>query len=101
MRFSRSDFHQEIFRRNRHKKVFTKICKGKSHAANFQGKLRTKFPTKCRTTNFVTMQRNSARRTVSLRVEQFSEARIFLQKCEIFVVARVIAIFRAELDGNF
>jgi hypothetical protein len=97
MRFSRSDFHQASFTRNHHKN-FTKICNGKFHAANFQGKLRTNFLTKCRTTNSLTTNsvkkpRNSARRTVSLRVEQFREARIFLQKCEIFIIARVIAIF--------
>ena len=40
-------------------------------------------------------------RTVALRVEQFGEARIFLQECEIFVVAGVVAIFRAKLDGDF
>jgi hypothetical protein len=43
---------------------------------------------------------NLTRRTVSLRVEQFGKAWVFLQEREIFVVARVIAIFRAQLDGN-
>ena len=66
------------------------------HAANSQSKFRANL-----LANFRSHTRNSARRTVSLRVEQFSEARVFLQKREIFIVARVIAIFRAELDGNF
>ena len=67
------------------------------HAANSQSKFRANL-----LANFRSHTRNSARRTaVSLWVEQFGEARVFLQKREIFIVARVIAIFRAELDGNF
>src|SRR5207302_1782621 len=41
-----------------------------------------------------------ASKPVFLRVEQFGEARIFLEEGEIFVVARVVAVFRAQLDGD-
>src|SRR5271168_304481 len=44
--------------------------------------------------------RKSAGRTVALRVEQLGKARIFLQECEILVVASVIAVFRTQLDGD-
>src|SRR5260370_27072922 len=37
---------------------------------------------------------------VFLWVEQLGEARVFLQESKIFVVARVIAVFRAQLDGD-
>ena len=40
-------------------------------------------------------------RTVSLRVEQLGEARIFLQESEIFIVARMVAIFGPQLDRDF
>lgn len=40
-------------------------------------------------------------RTVSLGVEQFREARIFLQECEVLIVTGVIAILGAELDCDF
>ena len=43
---------------------------------------------------------SSAGGAVFLRIEQLGEARIFLEESEIFVVARVIAIFRAQLDGD-
>ncbi|MCU1241673.1 MAG: hypothetical protein JWO71_2399 [Candidatus Acidoferrum typicum] len=43
----------------------------------------------------------SAGGTVFFGIEQFREARVFLKKGEILVVAGVIAIFRPELDGNF
>jgi len=36
---------------------------------------------------------------VFLRIEQLGEARVFLEEREIFIVARVITIFRAKLDG--
>ena len=39
--------------------------------------------------------------TVSLRVEKFGEARILLQERKILVVARVVAIFGAQLNGDF
>ena len=44
--------------------------------------------------------RNLAGRTVSLGIEQLGKARIFLQECEIFVVAGVIAVFRTQLNGD-
>jgi len=90
-----------IFARNRHKKVFTKICNEEFHATNFQANIKVGFRTNFLITNSVKKPSNSARRTVSLRVEQFREARIFLQKREIFIVARVIAIFRPQLYRNF
>ena len=37
---------------------------------------------------------------VFLRIEKFGEARIFLEEGEILVVAGVIAIFRAQLNGD-
>src|SRR5579864_9484795 len=37
---------------------------------------------------------------VFLGVEQFGEARIFLEEGEVFVVARVVAIFWAQLNGD-
>src|SRR6266851_1341203 len=38
---------------------------------------------------------------VFLRIEELGEARVFLEESKIFVVARVIAVFRAQLDGDF
>src|SRR5271155_5205351 len=110
-RFSRNDFHQASFTRQRHKKFPARICNEEFHAAKFQENSQTKlrtnfsttsframnFPAKNFPTKFRTNTRNSARRTVSLRVQQFREARVFLQKSKIFVIARVIAIFRPQL----
>ena len=45
-------------------------------------------------------QRPLAGGAVFLRIEQLGEARVFLEESKIFVVARVIAIFRAQLDGD-
>jgi hypothetical protein len=101
MRFSPNDSHPVIFTRNPHKKLFAKIRDGEFHAANFQEGFGTNFWTTSFLTNSVNKTRNSARRTVSLRVEQFREARILLQKREILIVARVITIFRTQLYGNF
>src|SRR5215472_7406412 len=42
-----------------------------------------------------------ADKPVFLGVKQLGEARIFLKKREVFVVARVVAVFRAQLDGDF
>src|SRR4030095_6708738 len=39
--------------------------------------------------------------SILFRIEEFGEAGIFLEKCKIFVVAGVIAIGSAEIDGNF
>src|SRR5215469_17105204 len=41
-----------------------------------------------------------AGKPVFLGVKQFGKARIFLKKREVFVVARVVAVFRAQLDGD-
>src|SRR5580704_314110 len=107
MRFSPNDSHPVIFTRNPHKKLFAKIRDGEFHATNFQEGFGTNFwttifpTTNSLTTNSVKKTRNSARRTVSLRVEQFREARIFLQKREILIVARVITIFRLQLYRHF
>jgi hypothetical protein len=38
---------------------------------------------------------------VFFRVKHFGEARVFLEEGEVFVVARVIAIFGAKVDGDF
>jgi len=38
---------------------------------------------------------------VFLRVEEFGKARILLEESEIFVVAGMVAIFGAKLDGDF
>ena len=45
--------------------------------------------------------KRSAGGAVFLRIQQFSEARIFLEEGEVFIVTRVIAIFRFELNGYF
>src|SRR6266849_923461 len=37
---------------------------------------------------------------IFLRIEQLGEARVFLEERKILVVARVIAVFRAQLDGD-
>src|SRR5439155_5442496 len=37
---------------------------------------------------------------VFFRIEQLGEARVFLEERKIFVVARVIAIFRAQLNRH-
>jgi len=36
-----------------------------------------------------------------LRIQKFGETRIFLKEVKVLVVARVIAIGRAQVDGNF
>src|ERR1700761_670447 len=38
--------------------------------------------------------------TVALRIEELGEARIFLQEGEVFVIARVVAIFGPELNRD-
>jgi hypothetical protein len=43
---------------------------------------------------------SSAGGAVLLRIEQLRKARIFLEESEIFIVARVIAVFRAKLNGH-
>src|SRR5690349_20984086 len=43
----------------------------------------------------------SAGSAVFFGIQQFGETRVFLQEREIFIVTRVIAIFRPEFDGNF
>ena len=40
-------------------------------------------------------------RTVSLGVEQFGESRVFLQECEVLVVAGVVAILGTQLNCDF
>src|SRR5215831_17026619 len=35
-----------------------------------------------------------------LGIEQLGEARIFLKEREVFIVARVVAVFRAQLNGD-
>lgn len=40
-------------------------------------------------------------RSFFFRIEKFGEARIFQQKSEVFVVARVEAVGAVELDGDF
>jgi hypothetical protein len=42
----------------------------------------------------------STGRPVFFGVKQLGEARVFLKKCKVFVIARVIAIFGAQLDGH-
>ncbi len=43
----------------------------------------------------------SAGGAVFFGIEQFRKTRVFLKKGEIFIISRVITIFRAELDSNF
>jgi len=38
---------------------------------------------------------------VFLRIEQLGEARVFLEESKIFIVARVITVFPAQLNGDF
>ena len=45
-------------------------------------------------------QEASARRTFSLWIKQFGEARIFLQERKVFVVSGVIAILWPKLNGD-
>ena len=54
-----------------------------------------------KTRHYKKPQRPLAGGAVFLRIEQFGEARVFLEESKIFVVTRVIAIFRAQLNGNF
>src|SRR5580700_10964977 len=42
----------------------------------------------------------SASRAILLRIEHLGEARVFLEKRKVFVVASVVAIFRAQLDRH-
>src|SRR6266496_1237211 len=44
--------------------------------------------------------KGSGTRAVLLRIEQFGKARVFLEKSKVLIIARVIAVFRAELDGD-
>ena len=37
---------------------------------------------------------------VFLRIEKFREPRIFLEEGEVFIVARVVSVFRAKFDRN-
>src|SRR6476646_6844011 len=41
----------------------------------------------------------SAGGTVFLRVQKFRKSRIFLEEREVFIIARVVAVFRAEFNG--
>ena len=49
----------------------------------------------------VTVRDCLADETFFFRSEQFGEARIFLQESKILVVARMEAVFRAQLNGDF
>ena len=51
--------------------------------------------------NAPTRVRYQLARAFFFRVEHFGEARIFLKEGEVFVVARVIAIFGAQIDRDF
>ena len=42
----------------------------------------------------------SAGRPVFFGIEQLGKTRVFLKKCEVFIVARMIAIFGTQLDGH-
>src|SRR5467141_3190622 len=44
--------------------------------------------------------KNLAGEAVFLRIEQLGEARVFLEESEILVVARVIAVLGAQLNGD-
>src|SRR5881296_2728228 len=44
--------------------------------------------------------KGSCTRTVLFRIEQFGKARVFLEESKVLIIARVIAVFRAELDGD-
>ena len=46
------------------------------------------------------MEKELAGEAVFLRIEELGEARIFLEESEIFIVAGVITVFRAQLDGH-
>ncbi len=45
-------------------------------------------------------RRNLTGRILSLRIKQFCKAGVFLKESEVFVVARVVAVFRTQLNGN-
>jgi len=47
------------------------------------------------------MTRSLAAGCFAFGIEQFGEAGIFLEKCKIFIIARVVAVFRAQLDRCF
>ena len=59
------------------------------------------FSFKCVPVHGQEIQRGSAGSAIFLRIEKLGEARIFLEEGEVFIVARVIAVFGAKLDGNF
>jgi len=42
-----------------------------------------------------------ARVAFFFRIQQFREARVFLEEIEVFIIARVIAVGGAQFDGNF
>jgi len=42
----------------------------------------------------------SAGDPVFLRIQKLSETGIFLEESEVFVIARVIAVFRTQLNGD-
>jgi len=42
----------------------------------------------------------SAAEAVFFRVQQFGKAGVFLEEGEVFIIARVVTVFGAELDGN-
>src|SRR5215470_9807814 len=48
--------------------------------------------------SFTEERRMLSGRAVSLRIEQFRKARIFLQEREVLVVPRVVAVFRTQLN---
>lgn len=52
-------------------------------------------------TNFHVEKEKLGARTIALRVEEFREARVLLQESEVFIVASVVPIFRAQLDCDF
>jgi hypothetical protein len=46
------------------------------------------------------LRRESASCAVFLRIQQFSETGVFLQKGKVFVIPSVIAIFRSQVDSD-
>ena len=42
----------------------------------------------------------STGRPIFFGIEQLGETRVFLKKCEVFIIARMIAIFGAQFDGH-
>jgi hypothetical protein len=58
-------------------------------------------PVRLRITQQARCRANSAGGAVFLRVQELGEAWIFLKEGEVFIIARVIAVLRAERDRNF